>query len=77
MSLCTKCKTCEEICPEQAVTVTDSGVTSDKDKCLLCCACVKSCPAGARRMDDPELLEIAERLSATCQERKAPELFMK
>lgn len=77
MRLCTRCKTCETTCPEYAITVTDSGVASDEDKCLLCCACVKVCPTGARQMDNPALQEIAERLSATCRERKSPELFMR
>lgn len=77
MSLCTRCKTCEEICPEAAISVTDTGVASDKGKCILCCACVRSCPTGARRMNDPFLLGLAERLSAMCLERKAPELFIR
>lgn len=75
-SLCSRCKMCQDVCPEDAIRVTDSGVTSDSDRCLLCCACVKACPTGARRMDNPALLEIAQRLSATCGERKPPELFM-
>lgn len=77
MSLCTRCERCEEVCPEKAVTVTDDGVTTDSDRCILCCACIKSCPAGARRMNSPALLEIAETLTNTCRERKAPEFFMK
>lgn len=75
--LCTGCRTCAAVCPEDAIIVTESGVTTDKDKCLLCCACVRACPVGARRMNDPTLLEIAERLSATCLERKSPEFFVK
>lgn len=75
--LCTRCKTCETTCPEGAITVTDSAVMSDEDKCLLCCTCVRACPTGARRMDNSALLGIAERLSATCRERKPPELFIR
>jgi len=76
IDLCTRCKACESACPEGAITVTDRGVATDVGGCILCCACVKNCPTGARSMGDPILKEIAERLSATCIERKAPEFFM-
>jgi ferredoxin len=77
MELCKKCGVCEDICPEGAIVVSENGVASDKDICLLCCACVKACPTGARRMNDPELLQIAERLSTVCGEQKSPEFFLK
>lgn len=76
VSLCTRCGTCKEICPEDAITISDSGVTSDEDRCILCCACIKACPNGARHMDDQELLQIAEELSSTCREGKLPEAFI-
>jgi ferredoxin len=77
MELCTRCRACEAVCPEEAITVTEDGVTTDKESCLLCCACVKACPTGARRMNDDELLTIARELSATCDERRSPEFFIK
>jgi ferredoxin len=76
MDLCIRCKRCQEVCPESAISVTEHGVISDQDYCILCCACVKNCPTGARRMDNQTLLGIAELLSTTCRERKSPEFFM-
>ena len=72
---CTLCKTCASVCPVAAITVAET-VETDKLACILCCACVKNCPTGARVVEEPELLQMAERLSTNCQTRKEPEIFM-
>jgi Fe-S-cluster-containing hydrogenase component 2 len=65
-----------EVCPAKAITVKDDGVATEQGKCLLCCACVKSCPTGARHVGDPRLVQFAEKLTAMCRDRKEPEFFI-
>jgi ferredoxin len=73
--LCNLCKICASLCPTAAITV-DATVVTDKSKCITCCACVKSCPIDARVMKEPMLEQIAQWLSTTLQERKAPQTFV-
>jgi ferredoxin len=72
---CTKCEECVAVCPTAAITVGDTVVT-DRGLCIRCCACVKFCPNGARVMLDQRIKQVAEKLSATCRERKEPEMYM-
>ena len=41
---CLACKVCQEMCPEEAITVTSHAVI-DEDKCIGCNDCVDICPA--------------------------------
>lgn len=43
---CTKCKTCERLCPYFAINVTDK-VNFDSEKCFRCGLCVAKCPVKA------------------------------
>lgn len=72
---CTLCKTCASLCPVAAITVEET-VETDKLACIICCACVKNCPTGARVVEEPSLKQMAEWLSANCQIRKEPEIFV-
>jgi len=45
---CTKCKTCEKICPVNAIDV-ENGKFFDKSKCILCFKCGRYCPNKAIR----------------------------
>lgn len=72
---CTLCGTCAEVCPSNAVTV-DTIVTTDKDLCIWCCACVKSCPEQSRVFYDNRIEGFSKKLSVSCSERKEPEWFM-
>jgi ferredoxin len=73
--LCARCRKCEELCPQGAITVGDDGIRTDRSKCILCCACVKACPTGARRVTDPRISELVQKLAALCRDRKEPEYF--
>jgi ferredoxin len=73
--LCTLCRKCEEVCPQEAITSAGSSIETDRGKCILCCACVKSCPTGARRVTDPRMSRLVQKLAVLCRERKEPEFF--
>jgi len=76
-ALCIRCGKCAEVCPVATITLREEGVTTDKEKCTLCCACVKNCPTEARRLKDPLLTQfIREKLSAMCSNRKEPEFYI-
>jgi energy-converting hydrogenase B subunit K len=44
---CISCGTCEELCPEKAITLKRSKVLVDLDKCILCETCGINCPKDA------------------------------
>jgi len=48
----------------------------DISSCILCHACIKDCPADARKAKNDMIKSIALRLSETFQARKEPVLFV-
>ena len=54
----------------------EDEVITDKDKCILCCACVKICPTEARGLEVPPLLGKIKLLSENCEEPRKRELFI-
>ena len=73
--LCNGCGQCAEICPTEAILQADTQII-DRWKCLICFACVKSCPTGAKQMKDPHFNSAAQELHNVCQERKEPEWYL-
>jgi ferredoxin len=69
---CSKCGVCAEACP--AIELENYSLI-DKEKCILCCACIKICPENARTMKNGIVKDIAIRLSEMCKERKEPVFF--
>ncbi|MBW2175566.1 MAG: 4Fe-4S dicluster domain-containing protein, partial [Deltaproteobacteria bacterium] len=63
------------LCPVGAITI-EEVVTTDDLACILCNACVKSCPTGARVVDDPMINKIANWVSKNYQARREPETFI-
>lgn len=48
MKLCTKCKTCVEVCPTGNISVLNDGRIYNKfHDCVMCQKCVSACPSGA------------------------------
>ncbi|MHA1753910.1 MAG: phosphoadenosine phosphosulfate reductase domain-containing protein [Candidatus Odinarchaeia archaeon] len=42
---CTNCKICIEVCPYNAIKITNGKLKIDKSKCDGCLKCIESCPA--------------------------------
>lgn len=74
-TMCSACQTCAEVCPTAAVSFSH-GVVTDAASCILCCACVKNCPSGARELADERLQQTVEWLRKNCSERKEPQTFI-
>jgi ferredoxin len=72
---CLQCGHCADLCPVGAIDPENSA-SIDISKCILCHACIKGCPADARKTKSDMMKSIALRLSQTFQSRKEPVVFM-
>ena len=70
-SNCTNCGICKAGCPVGAI---DDNAVGDKNKCIVCFACIKNCPYHAREMKN--LLLLVARKSLLKNPRREPELFI-
>ena len=65
-SKCIGAQDCIEVCPEDALTLTQDGIVTDSEKCTLCGLCADVCPTKAIEMSGrlyevEELMEIIEK----------------
>lgn len=74
-ALCTRCETCESVCPTGAITLGET-VKTETVTCILCNACVKACPTGARVMNDPSMSKVVDWLYEHCKERREPQIYI-
>lgn len=44
---CTKCGSCEPVCPSEAISEGDSKYVIDPETCVDCALCVDECPVEA------------------------------
>jgi ferredoxin len=72
---CNLCGACAEVCPTNAITVSDKVETA-KEKCTACSACVKACPTGARYWTNEGILKAATWLNKEYSVRREPEFFL-
>jgi ferredoxin len=71
---CNSCGSCALVCPMGIIDSKNPSETGDG--CILCCACVKTCPEEARSMTAERLMQIKAMLEEKCLDRKEPELFI-
>lgn len=63
---CIKCEKCVQACPNDAISATENGIQTDRDRCTALGNCVNVCPTGAResigrKISDVDLLEAIKR----------------
>lgn len=73
---CTKCGSCEAVCPTGAIKITEEGVVTELSRCLLCLACKAACPAGARVLPPPMQAAMNEKLGALIGVRRENEMYL-
>ncbi len=71
---CTVCGICADVCPTAAISINEIAETK-AERCIRCCACIKSCPEEARVMEDEMWKKIANWLNENCSTRKEPQIF--
>lgn len=72
---CTNCGLCAELCPTGAIDSIDSSII-DLEKCITCCACIKSCPVHARSLKPGLVQDASVRLYTLYNEPKMPEYYL-
>jgi pyruvate formate lyase activating enzyme len=52
---CIGCRTCVSACPNGCLSLTEQGLSIDRERCEVCGKCVEACPSGAREMVGREM----------------------
>jgi Fe-S-cluster-containing hydrogenase component 2 len=69
---CSGCGICEDVCPVEAIRVSDGVARIDQDRCNECEACVEACPNEAILV----VIEPAEEKAISLREQPAPEVAL-
>jgi len=72
---CGSCGACVSVCPAKAVSLTDSGVVTDPEKCMMCMACTAKCPMHVRVLPAPVQERLNAKLGVFRDVRRANEFF--
>jgi len=65
---CTKCRTCESVCPHGAIRMTQNGAVSDPAFCQTCGFCAAACPVHAAELTNFSDRQILEQARVAFQE---------
>jgi uncharacterized protein (DUF362 family)/NAD-dependent dihydropyrimidine dehydrogenase PreA subunit len=57
--LCKVCGACAEVCPPQAISLSDKTVEIDYHQCIRCYCCQEVCPEGAVRLQEGWVRRLA------------------
>ncbi len=65
-SKCIGCQECIKRCPQQAISITEAGLVTDKTRCNLCGVCADICPSLATELSGfykmlPDLMNVIKR----------------
>ena len=69
---CAGCGVCEDVCPVEAVRVSDGVACIDQDRCNECEACVETCPNQAILV----VIEPVEEKAISLREQPVPEIAL-
>ena len=73
---CSMCGRCAELCPTDAIGISDNKLVTDGSKCALCMACVKACPTRARILPLPMSEKIRQMLFKFKDIRRGNETYI-
>ncbi len=59
---CTACRTCERVCPVQAISIVDKLARVDYDVCIRCYCCHEMCPEAAIDLESSRLERLLRRI---------------
>ena len=74
-SACSRCGVCLTACPNDAISL-GNRLEIDVERCVFCCACIKTCPEGVLVIDAAPIRQIRQWLYEHCTARQEPELFL-
>ena len=69
---CAGCGVCEEVCPVEAIRVSDGVACIDQDRCNQCEACLEACPNEAILV----VIEPVEEKAISLHEQPAPAVIL-
>lgn len=73
---CDFCGICAQICPVNAISVTDTETITDENLCISCGACITVCPCCSRQYRGADYEKFKGKFIERFSSRKEPELFL-
>lgn len=76
MPECSKCGKCMASCPVGAMRMTEEGVETDANACMLCLACTAACPKKARLLPSSFQEAMNEKMAGLIPVRRENAFFL-